>query len=57
MQIKQVRNQMWIFVDNQPVRPALDSEVKRWATNKLIQSLQTDSISTQNTPSLNLKSA
>ncbi len=57
MQIKQVRNQMWVFENDQPVRQALDSEVKRWATNKLIQSLKAEPVPPQTTPNLNLKSA
>lgn len=57
MQIKKVRNQMWVFEDNKPVRQAKESEVKRWAANRLIQSLQADPPSTNNPQTLNLKSA
>ena len=57
MQIKQVRNQMWVFIDNKPVRQALDSEVKRWATTMLIQSLQAESVPASNGNNMNFKSA
>lgn len=57
MQIKKVRNQMWVFEDNKPVRQAKESEVKRWATNQLILRLQADSPAPNNSQNLNLKSA
>jgi hypothetical protein len=58
MQIKQVRNQMWVFEDDQPIRQAQESEVKRWATTKLIQSLKADAEASQNgNQNYNLKSA
>ncbi len=56
MQIKKVRNQMWVFEDNKPVRQAKESEVKRWATTQLIERLQADSPNANNPQNLNLKS-
>ncbi len=56
MQIKKVRNQMWVFEDNKPVRQAEESELKRWATNQIIQSLKADSPPSNPTQNLNLKS-
>ena len=57
MQIKKVRNQMWVFEDNKPVRQAKESEVKRWATHQLILRLQAEQPTTNNSQNLNLNSA
>ncbi|MCL4262390.1 MAG: hypothetical protein KJ069_04215 [Anaerolineae bacterium] len=42
MQLQEIRNQMWVVDNGQPVRQAKDNEVKRWAVLRLIKMLQTE---------------
>lgn len=44
MQLQEIRNQMWVIVNGEPLRKAKDVEVKRWAVLQIIQLLQTESI-------------
>lgn len=40
MQLQQIRNQMWVVANGQPLRKAQENEVKRWATVRLIETLK-----------------
>ena len=40
MQLQEIRNQMWVVVNGEPLRKAKESEVKRWATLRIIETLQ-----------------
>ncbi|HRQ41035.1 MAG TPA: hypothetical protein PLD25_24225 [Chloroflexota bacterium] len=42
MQLQEIRNQMWVVVNGQPVRQAKDNEVKRWAVLRLIEMLKNE---------------
>ncbi len=50
MQLQEIRNQMWVVVNGQPVRQAKDNEVKRWAVLRLIEMLKNDKTSPRPTP-------
>ncbi|MBE7530614.1 MAG: hypothetical protein HND44_20000 [Chloroflexi bacterium] len=50
MQLQEIRNQMWVVVNGQPVRRAKDNEVKRWAVLRLIEMLKNDKITSCPTP-------
>lgn len=42
MQLQEIRNQMWVVDNGQPVRQAKDNEVKRWAVLRLIEMLKNE---------------
>jgi hypothetical protein len=42
MQLQEIRNQMWVVVNGEPLRKAKENEVKRWAVQKIIKALQAD---------------
>ena len=44
MKLQEIRNQMWVIVNDKPLRLAKDEEVKRWAALRIIETLQSDSI-------------
>lgn len=50
MQLQEIRNQMWVVVNGQPVRQAKDNEVKRWAVLRLIEMLKNDKTTSRPTP-------
>ncbi len=46
MQLQEIRNQMWVVVNGQPVRQAKDNEVKLWAVLRLIEMLKNEKTAT-----------
>jgi hypothetical protein len=48
MNLQEIRNQMWVIVNDKPLRLAKDVEVKRWAALRIIETLQSDSVLIQN---------
>lgn len=40
MQLQEIRNQMWVIANGEPLRKAKESEVKRWAVLRIIEALQ-----------------
>jgi hypothetical protein len=46
MQLQEIRNQMWIVDNGEPLRKAKESEVRRWATLRIIETLQAEKSST-----------
>ncbi len=44
MQLQEIRNQMWVMVNGEPLRKAKEVEVKRWAILQIIQLLQAERV-------------
>ena len=44
MKLQEIRNQMWVMVNDKPLRLANDEEVKRWAAMRIIETLRSDSV-------------
>jgi len=42
MQLQEIRNQMWVITNGEPLRKAKESEIKRWAVLRIIEALQMD---------------
>lgn len=49
MNLQEIRNQMWVVVNNKPLRKAKDDEVKRWAALRIIETLRSETVTINKT--------
>lgn len=50
MQLQEIRNQMWVITNGEPLRKAKENEIKRWAVIRIIETLQMEKTAVRMAP-------